>query len=204
MKFYLDFDYTIFDTYEFRKELYKILESNGIDRKYLKLTLETENSKLINIRETFKELSVKTNTPINNFIEPLEKLYNECEKYIYPDVVNFLEYLREKNCDIYILTWGQKEFQKEKVSASKIEKYLDGVIYTEKLKYNLDIDYKNSVFIDDSIRDLKGLYNKKAKHVFRIKRINGKNSNRELNANEILEFNSLTEIKEYLVKNEII
>ena len=68
----------------------------------------------------------------------------------------------------------------------------------------MDIDYKNSVFIDDSIRDLKGLYNKKAKHVFRIKRINGKNSNRELNANEILEFNSLAEIKEYLVKNEII
>lgn len=202
MNFYLDFDYTIFDTYEFRKELYKILENNGCNRDSLKLTLETGTHKLINIRERFKELSRKKDVPLENFIKPLEDVYKNCEKYIYDDVINFLKYLKQQNHKIYILTWGEKEYQKEKVEASKIEKYIDEVIYTEKLKYNLDIQYKEGIFIDDSIRDLKGLYAKKAKHVFRIKRTNGKNSTRNLDIQEILEFNSLAEIQEYLVKSE--
>lgn len=200
MKFYLDFDYTLFNTYEFRKELYKILEANKCNRDMLKLTIETGNHKLINIREKFKALSKQKNIPLDNFIKPLEELYNNCEKYIYDDVIDFLKYLKQQNHKKYILTWGEKEYQKEKVKATKIEKYIDEVIYTDKLKYNLDIQYKDGIFIDDSIRDLKGLYSKKAKYVFRIKRINGKNSHKELNIEEIKEFNSLNEIKEYLVK----
>ena len=190
MNYYLDFDYTLFNTYEFRNELYKILENNKCNRDALKLTKENGTYKFINIREKFKELIIK----------PLEKLYDECEKYIYEDVIEFLKYLKQQEHKIYILTWGEEEYQKEKVKASKIEKYVDEVIYTEKLKYNLDIKYKEGIFIDDSIRDLKGLYSKKAKAVFRIKRINGKNSQKKLNIEEIKEFNSLYEIKEYLSK----
>ena len=200
MNYYLDFDYTLFNTYEFRNELYKILENNKCNRDALKLTKENGTYKFINIREKFKELSKKNNIPIDNFIKPLEKLYDECEKYIYEDVIEFLKYLKQQEHKIYILTWGEEEYQKEKVKASKIEKYVDEVIYTEKLKYNLDIKYKEGIFIDDSIRDLKGLYSKKAKAVFRIKRINGKNSQKKLNIEEIKEFNSLYEIKEYLSK----
>lgn len=200
MNFYLDFDYTLFNTYEFRNELYKILESNNCSRDNLKLTIEEGNHKLINIRERFKELSKKKSISIEKFLKPLEELYNNCEKYIYDDVIEFLKYLKQQNHKIYVLTWGEKEYQKEKVEASKIEKYVDEVIYTEKLKYNLDIQYKEGIFIDDSIRDLKGLYSKKAKYVFRIKRVNGKNSHKELNIKEIKEFTSLQEIKEYLIK----
>lgn len=200
MNFYLDFDYTIFDTYSFRNELYKILKANGFDRSYLKLTMEEGRQKLINIREIFKELSKKYEIPLNNFIVPLDNLYSRCENFVFSDVEDFLKYLKNNNHRIYILTWGNKEYQREKLKASKIEKYIDGAIFTEKLKYNLELDYKNSIFIDDSIRDLKGLYNKDAKQVFRIKRENGKNSDKELNIDEIKEFNSLYEIKEYLIK----
>ncbi|MBR4110456.1 MAG: HAD family hydrolase [Clostridia bacterium] len=200
MNFYLDFDYTLFNTYEFRNELYKILESNNCNRDALKLTIEEGNHKLINIREKFKELSKRKNIPIENFIKPLEELYNNCEKYIYDDSIEFLKYLKQQNHKLYILTWGEKEYQKEKVKASKLEKYVDEVIYTEKLKYNLEIQYKEGIFIDDSVRDLKGLHAKKAKNVFRIKRVNGKNSHKELNIEEIKEFTSLKELKEYLIR----
>lgn len=203
MNYYLDFDYTLFDTYAFRQGLYKILEENGFDKSYLALTpeMKTSGQKLLNIKELFKNLSQLKNIPLNRFIESLEELYAKCDEFVYDDSVEFIKYLKSKNHKLYILTWGEKDFQKEKIEASKLYDYFDGIIYAEQLKYTLDIDYKNGVFIDDSIRDLEGLYSKNAKKVFRIKRKNGKNSDKELNIKEILEFNSLKELQEYLEKN---
>ena len=200
MNYYLDFDYTLFDTHEFREGLYKILEQNGLDKTYLALTQEmkTNGQTLLNIKSLFKSLSEEKNIPINNFLKPLEELYNKCEQFVYDDTIEFLKYLKSQNHKLYILTWGEKEFQREKLKASKLDKYFDEAIFAEQLKYTLDIDYENGIFIDDSIRDLEGLYNKKAKQVFRIKRKNGKNSNKELNIKEILEFNSLKELQQYL------
>lgn len=203
MNFYLDFDYTLFNTYAFRNELYNILEQNGLDKSYLALTLEDREQKLINVREVFKELSEINNLNIDNFIKPLDELYKKSDRFVYDDVIDFLKYLRMKKHKIYLLTWGEREYQREKLKASKLEEYFDETIFTEKLKYTLDIDYKNGIFIDDSIRDLEGLYNKNAKYVFRIKRKDGKNSDKKLNVKGILEFSSLNELKEYLEKVEL-
>ena len=203
MNIYLDFDYTLFDTYEFRKGLYAILEKNGLDKTYLAMTpeMKTSGQKLLNIKELFKSLSETKNIPLENFLEPLEKLYSECDKFVYDDTIEFLNYLKSKDYKLHVLTWGEKEFQKEKLKASKLYDYFDEAIYAEQLKYELDIDYENGIFVDDSIRDLEGLYNRNAKQVFRIKRKNGKNSDKELSIQEILEFNSLKELQDYLEEN---
>lgn len=203
MNYYLDFDYTLFDTHAFREELYKILEQNGLDKTYLTLTPEQKNNeqKLLNIRELFTNLSISKNIPIESFLVPLDELYSRCEEFVYDDTVEFLKYLKSKNHKLFILTWGEKEFQKEKIKASKLYDFFDEIIYAEQLKYTLSIDYTNGIFIDDSIRDLEGLYNQKAKQVYRIKRKNGKNSKKELNIKEILEFNSLKELQEHLEKH---
>lgn len=202
MNYYLDFDYTLFDTHAFREGLYEILEKNGFDKTYLALTPEMKESgqNLLNIKELFRSLSVSRNIPVENFLEPLEELYSKCDEFVYDDTVEFLNYLKSKNNKLYVLTWGEKEFQKEKLKASKLYDYFDEIIYAEQLKYTLDLDYENGIFVDDSIRDLEGLYNQNAKQVFRIKRKNGKNSDKELNIKEILEFDSLKELQEYLEK----
>lgn len=200
MNYYLDFDYTLFDTYLFRKELYKILEKNGVDKTFLTLTpeMKTSGQKLLNIKELFTNLSKLRNIPLENFLEPLEELYSRCDQFVYKDSKEFIKYLKSNYHKLYILTWGEKEFQKEKIQASKLDVYFDEIIYAENLKYELDnIDYSNGIFIDDSIRDLEGLYNKNAKQVFRIKRQNGKNSEKELSIKEILEFDSLEQLQRY-------
>ena len=46
MNYYIDFDYTLFNTFEFRKELYKILEKNGLNKSDLKIKLEANKQKL--------------------------------------------------------------------------------------------------------------------------------------------------------------
>lgn len=204
MNFYLDFDYTLFDTYVFRQDLYKILKKNGLSKDYLRLTNEAEEHNLLNIRNVFNHLSQKENIPLDQFINPLEKLYKKGYKYLYGDTIDFIKDLKNNGHTVYILTWGNKEYQKEKVESSGVEKFVDGVICTEELKYTLDIDYENGAFVDDSIRDLEGLYAKKAKYVFRLKRKNGKNSKAELGIDEIFEFNSLAKLRRYLKKLKII
>ena len=69
MNYYLDFDYTLFDTHAFREELYEILEKNGFDKTYLALTpeMKTSGQKLLNIKEFFKSLSESRNIPLNNY-----------------------------------------------------------------------------------------------------------------------------------------
>lgn len=200
MNYYLDFDYTLFDTYKFREELYKILEINGLDKTTLPLTVEKKDNsqKLLNIKEVFKKLSKEKNIPVENFMNPLEKLYERGHEFLYSDSIEFLEYLKSKGHKIYTITWGEKEYQKEKLKISKTYEYFNEIIYAEQLKYTLDIDYENGIFIDDSVRDLEGLYNRNAKQVFRIKRKNGKNSDKELNIKEILEFETLKELQEHI------
>ena len=110
-----------------------------------------------------------------------------------------MKYLKSKGHKLYTITWGEKEYQEEKLKISKIYDYFDEIIYAETLKYELDnVDYENGIFIDDSVRDLEGLYERNAKQLYRIKRKNGKNSNKELNIKGILEFNSLKELQEHL------
>lgn len=198
MNYYIDFDSTLFDTYQFKQGIYDILTKNGIDKSYLDLYIKN-NQRLFNIKEVFENITETKNIPIENFLKPLEELYSRSYEFVYEDVVDFLKYLKSKNHKLHILTWGEKELQKAKVMSSGIAEYFDEIIYAEQLKYTLDsIDYQNGIFIDDSIRDLKGLYNAKAKQVFRIKRTNGVNSQKELNIKEILEFNSLKELQNYI------
>ena len=202
MNYYLDFDYTLFDTHAFRQGLYEILEKNGLDKTYLAMTpeMKTSGQKLLNIKELFKSLSETKEIPLENFLEPLEELYARGNEFVYDDTVEFIKYLKSKNHKLHVLTWGEKEYQKEKLIAAKLYDYFDEIIYAEKLKYELDIDFQNGIFVDDSIRDLEGLYNQNAKQVYRIKRPNGKNSDKELNIKEILEFNSLIELQDYIEK----
>ena len=58
-----------------------------------------------------------------------------------------------------MLTWGNNEYQLDKINCANITKYFYELIITKEYKFELDIDYKNSIFIDDNPRDLKGLKN---------------------------------------------
>ena len=59
---------------------------------------------------------------------------------------------------------------------------------TEELKYNLDIDYSNGIFIDDKPQDLIGLYSRHPKKVIRLRRKNNKYSIKNLENVDIEEY----------------
>jgi FMN phosphatase YigB (HAD superfamily) len=111
---------------------------------------------------------------------------------ILPPLSYTKKYYKEKY-ELILLTWGNNEYQLDKINCSKISKYFKELLITQKLKYELDIDYKNSIFIDDNPRDLRGLVNNNSYRVIRLCRGKYMNYDKELILNNV---NSLKEIME--------
>ena len=82
-------------------------------------------------------------------------------------------------------------YQKKKVNGCNIAKYFHKIIYTTANKYTLDIDYKNSIFIDDNPKELIGLAETQAYKIIRIKRTDCKYSKIQINSPKIIEFENL-------------
>ena len=187
-KLYLDFDNTLFDTVEFNKSCKKILDkyiSNEEQDKIFK-----SFTKIYDFREVINILSINYN--IDKAI--LLKEYNELLEgnYLFDDTIEFLEYYKEKY-ELIMLTFGNNEYQLDKINCSNISKYFKELIITSEYKYVLDIDYKNSIFIDDNPRDLKGLMNNNPYLIIRLCRGKYKTFEKELVLNKV---NSLKEIIE--------
>lgn len=197
MKYYIDFDHTMFDTMKFNEARYNVLEEYKISKEIQKKEEEQivkEDNILFNVDYVYSKICDKYNLPKEEILHKLHELFDRCYEFLYEDTIEFLEYLKIKGNQIYLLTWGDKEYQTQKVKGTKIEKYFDEIIYTEKMKFSIDINYRSGIFIDDNPRDLEGLYNNNALKVIRIKREDAKYSNKPINV-KIEEYKSLRDLK---------
>ena len=187
-KLYIDFDNTLFNTVKFNNKckelLNKYINEEEQDKIFKSFT------KIYDFREVINILSINYN--IDKAI--LLKEYNELLEgnYLFEDTIEFLEYYKEKY-ELIMLTFGNNEYQLDKINCSNISKYFKELIITSEYKYVLDIDYKNSIFIDDNPRDLKGLMNNNPYLIIRLCRGKYKTFEKELVLNNV---NSLKEIIE--------
>ena len=116
------------------------------------------------------------------------------EKYLYSDSNEFLLKMKHKNYNTSILTYGDINFQMLKLTPLSTCNIIDNIIITSNYKFLLDLDYNNSIFIDDNPRDLMGLSQQGAKKVIRVKRKNSKYYNSKLLNNEIPIFYNLEDL----------
>ena len=78
---------------------------------------------------------------------------------------------------------------------SGLGKYFDGIMMTTELKFLLDINYQNGIFIDDDPRDLNGLANKNPIRVIRMRKKNNKRSKIDMNNPKVEEYTSFDDIQ---------
>lgn len=189
-KLYIDFDNTLFNTVEFNNDCSLLLEKYNISKEEQVKVFKDLNKDIFDYKEILEAISKKYKIDK----ELLFNDYNEILKgsYLYEDTIEFLEYYKDK-FELRLLTWGNNEYQLEKIGCAKISKYFNELIITQKYKFDIEIDYKNSIFLDDNPRDLKGLMNKKSYKVIRLCRGKYKNYEKEL---EVISVNSLKEIIE--------
>ena len=185
MNIYIDFDGTILNISSLTNDFINLFPN--IDTNYIKRLIKEYKNYYIVTEHLIKEYNLNQ--------EYINKIHNLFKKnYVYQDAITFLEKYYQKY-NLILLTYSHSfEYQTMKIKSTKIEKYFKEIIITDKDKSTLDnIDYKNSIFIDNNPNELEKLYNN---NIFNIVRINHSNDsyNKEKTPNNIKEYQDFIEL----------
>ena len=169
MNIYIDFDRTLFNTDKFLIDLYNVIINSKID------LYEFKKNKLKEKKNGFNPYNVLEKIHVNSDIyQKIDELISNCDNYLYSDSEEFLKRLKEKNYNIILLTKGNSDFQIRKVKSTRVYSYFDDVIVTLKKKGKLNLDYQNSIFIDDNPSEIESIMKRNPKRMIRIMRENAK------------------------------
>ena len=185
MKLYIDFDGTLFDTDRLFGDFIKVCNSYGItdDRFHEAQQNFFSKNKLFNIGPVIEYLVEKYNI-IDSIYSDIDALFND--SYLFEDVLDSLKELIDQGHELYMLTYGNFEFQKRKIDGAKIKNYFKDIIITEFNKSELNFDKANSIIIDNNPKEIFELY-KSGYNVVRIRRATDKYSSLNTNISDVTE-----------------
>ena len=211
--YYIDFDNTLYETGRLTKDI--LMEFTNVISKKKKLDADkiledltkSFNSTVDNFETFAFMLSSKYQIDYSIFQSHIQKIIIvQGKNYVFPDAFQFLKKLKENHQSVCILTYVAQSKnlhqQSLKLAGSGLLPYITEIYNTTRYKFELEIDYKNGIFIDDSPRDLEGLYNSGARKLIRIKKPNNqKRTSKKLNLPiEIQTFESFDDIELNLSK----
>lgn len=205
MDIYLDFDHTLYNPITLTDEMLSLICAKIVDCSKEKIDdCELMNElkgmfnreHIYNIFKLAEYFGDKYKVDSGLLVEAVNKVLANCSKNVFEDVIPFLKSLKEKGHKIFMLSYYEYglEYQMAKITGSKLCDLFDVIIVTGQKKYELTIDYKNSIFIDDNPRDLEGLASREPYRLIRIKRKEGRYSAKPVNVENIEECALLTDI----------
>lgn len=118
-----DLDYTLLDTMKFKSALARALEislkmyNNDYD-KYFKQT-KTNYSLTKHLSILRQKKAIKDEKRVK---ENISKLWQNIDKFLFLGADKVLHDLKSKNHQLFLITFGEKGWQKEKVKNLKIKK----------------------------------------------------------------------------------
>ena len=192
MKVYVDFDRTLFDCDRFLEDFYEIITKYNIPKDLFKECQNQSKRHGFNPYTILNDVEKKISFDKSIYLD-IDELIQHTSSYLCPDTIPFLEYLNSHNYTVIILTKGNRDYQREKIINSHIDKYYSKLIVTMRHKGLLFLNYLQSMFIDDNPREIESLLIRKPKKIIRIKRNMSKYSDIELKK-EIKTVNNLHEI----------
>ena len=162
MKVIFDLDYTLLDTARFKEKLAEIFsEQDFFDDydKYFKAEgVNFDYEKYLEILRADGKIGERQEKIIKF---ELEKLMNWWDDYVLRDAENVLKYFQDCGHELILITFGNKNWQAEKVKYLSIGRYFDRVIFEENDKsqseYLKALGQTNDevLIINDNIREAK-------------------------------------------------
>lgn len=176
MKIIFDFDHTLFATGKSYGFLKNEFEKIGVNNELFSKTFEKSKSKKDNYyRPSVQIKLIKKAEPeikISDIKKKFQEMFNNAPRCLYSDVLPFLKKWRAVY-KLYLLSYGEKKFQKQKIEAAKIKKLFRRIIITEDIEKIRPFKklFKNNekiIFVEDNPNTLSSV-KKKFKNVITVR-----------------------------------
>ncbi|MFA5777186.1 MAG: HAD hydrolase-like protein [Parcubacteria group bacterium] len=170
MIIFIDFDDVLFNTKQFVADIRSIFEKNGVSeetfKKYYRYFEVKKGEKIVRKYNPYKQIErIKAQGFETGKIEKeFAKLISDTSEYIFSDGIEFLDEV--KNEDLYVVSFGDRKFQKEKINNSGIAKYFKKIsvvdfskaVEIKKILKNKKVKKgEGLIFIDDREKFLKDI-----------------------------------------------
>ncbi|EKD58770.1 MAG: hypothetical protein ACD_56C00055G0006 [uncultured bacterium] len=136
---FIDFDDVIFNTKKFKEDLRKIFFGFGIsDECYEKTYYAYDDKRLVKVydpRAQIRRIADLQTVNEEKILSTLDSFMEHCSSYVFPDVEEFISSMKREN--VYLLSYGDIEFQGEKINKSGIKDKISNVFITDKLKSDI-------------------------------------------------------------------
>lgn len=165
---YIDFDGTLYKTSELKllivKEIASEIEKElnaSLDEIHKDVSDCFKNRHKTSVFDFARQMAKKYNVDEEKIVKRIEDLLNNGSKFLYGDSIKFIKNLKDNDYEVYILTFSRaydNDFQMLKLIGSGINEFIDGVFICSKDKGELNLDYKNGIFVDDNPAQLTSLF----------------------------------------------
>jgi FMN phosphatase YigB (HAD superfamily) len=165
MKIFLDFDDVVFNTKDFTEHLKKVFQEYGVSDEVFQETYQSLKkdfpSSSPGYRPDIHIEKIKVSERIDEIKlqEAVKQVLADTQAFVFPDVETFLLTAKELGYSINILSFGDKEFQTQKISGTQLDQYFDKVIVTDQEKGQAmltegDVTDEETWFFDDRVHFL--------------------------------------------------
>ena len=205
MNYYIDFDNTLFDTPRLTKAMlnsivFSVLEQKSdLEEEPLQneCTALFNHEHIYNIYDLAEYFADRYSLDVSPIIKNINVVIANGGQYLFLDAIPFLTRLKANGHKLHMLTFdgNNLQYQLSKITGTQIAAYFDALIITSIPKYELEMDFSHAVFIDDNPRDLRGLLDKGAGRIIRLRRPGNKYSVENIDNAKIEEYASLDDVK---------
>lgn len=136
---YLDFDLTLFNTTKLKEALADsmsgLIHPQDFLASFEKILRGYEEGYNYSIASHALYLEETAGIPQDITTSNLMNVIFESRDFLYDDAIPFLNHLARQTQEIYLLSFGDFDFQKDRIEACGIEKYFKNIIITQDHKH---------------------------------------------------------------------
>jgi len=139
---FLDFDHTIFHTDQFfHVDARNSFLNLGIDALCWEQAYAAVRPTGYTIKKHLEAIIRQSGThlPLGKMQNMLQTKFSDLKKYLFPDVIPFLHSAKEKGISLYLLSFGDAQWQSYKVAHCGINDYFDDIIFTAREGAKADV-----------------------------------------------------------------
>ena len=177
MRVYLDLDNTLLATRAFYHDFYRsLLLAEGNTEREIDVSYTFFANGATLLGEAFSprrqmEILGWREVTKERVLAEIENLLRQKRGFIFPEVVSALAELRKRGVTLVLLTFGNEEFQKQKIIASGIAHHFDEIKVTGGDKTEIllaDQEGEAIVFVDDKVEFMERLSERKDIQTFHM------------------------------------